>query len=150
MEKKKPSKTYPDLRRRLSFSIALVSGSLLLIASVNGSVGILAYAFSEISLLFPQLTNIIKFTLLLLTIVASSGGIAVIIGGSLVLRKRKIPGKLLMSLGGGVGSVGFVINLISGIGLAWALLSSVVAIFVVGQSLGWIGVILCVIARIIA
>jgi hypothetical protein len=100
--------------------------------------------------LLPDLTSVIKFTLVLLTMIASSGGVAVMIGGSLVLRKRTTPGKLLFSIGGGVGSVGLVINLISGIGLAWALLSSVAAIFVVGQSLEWIRVILSVVARVIA
>ncbi len=130
--------------------IALIAGSLLLVAGVHGSIGILSFAFTEISSFLPELASVIMFTLVVLTIVASSGGIAVIIGGFLVLRKRVIPGKLLISLGGGVGSVGFVINLVSGLGLAWALLSSAAAIFVIGQSLGWIGVILSVIARILA
>ena len=150
MHKTKTARKHPDFRRRLSFLIALISGLLLLIAGVHGSIGILAFALSEITSLLPQFINVITFTLVILTIVASSGGIAVIIGGYLILRKRTIPGKLLVSLGGSVGSIGFLINLISGIGLAWAIISSAAAIFVIGQSLGWIGVILSVIARVIA
>lgn len=150
LEEYQRARKHPDLKRRLSFLIAIVAGLLLLITGVSGSLGILAYALNEISFLIPEVGNVFRLTLVLLAIVASSGGIAVIIGGYLVLRKRTILGKLVISLGGGVGSLGFIINLISGISLAWALLSSVAAIFVVGRSLGWIGVILSVIARVIA
>jgi hypothetical protein len=120
------------------------------VAGVTGSLGILGDLFNGISTLLPQIASLIRITLILLAVIASFGGFTVITGGFLVLNRKRITGKFLMSLGGGVGMIGFAINLISGLGLGWAILSGVVAIFVVGQSIGWIGLIISLIARIIA
>jgi hypothetical protein len=120
------------------------------IAGVTGSLGILGDVFNRISALLPQIAGLIRVTLVLLAVIASFGGLTVITGGFLVLKSKRMTGKLFMSLGGGVGMVGFAINLISGLGLGWAILSGVAAIFVVGQSIGWIGLIISLMARIVA
>jgi len=150
LSKRAREKKHANLQRWLSFLLAMVAGGLLVVAGVTGSLGILGDAFKEISSLLPQLAGLIHITLMLLTVIASLGGVTVIAGGFLVLKKKRMTGKLFISLGGSVGLVGFAINLFSGLGLSWAILSSIVAIFVAGQSMGWIGLILSLIARIIA
>jgi hypothetical protein len=128
----------------------MVGGGLLLIAGVHGSLGILGDIFEEISSLLPETADLIHTTLVLLAVIASLGGVTVIAGGFLILKKKRLTGKLFISLGGSVGVIGFAINLVSGLGLGWAILSSAVAVFAVGQSIGWIGLIISLIARITA
>lgn len=121
-----------------------------MIAGVHGSLGILGDIFEEISSLLPETADLIHTTLVLLAVIASLGGVTVIAGGFLILKKKRLTGKLFISLGGSVGVIGFAINLVSGLGLGWAILSSAVAVFAVGQSIGWIGLIISLIARITA
>nr|MDO8100639.1 hypothetical protein [Candidatus Njordarchaeota archaeon] len=57
-------------------------------------------------------------------VIASLGGVAVVAGGFLVLKRKKMARKFFVSLGGDVGVVGFAVNLVSGRGLCWAILKS--------------------------
>jgi uncharacterized membrane protein len=75
LAKTKKGRQHRNLRRWLSFFIAVIAGLLLFVAGVHGSIGILMFAFDEISSLLPELINVIKITLVLLTVIASSGGL---------------------------------------------------------------------------
>jgi hypothetical protein len=135
---------------RLAFMLALVGGILMLIAGMVGSIGIIGFAFQELQTYFPQYANLIAVVLAVLTVIASLGGIAVIIGGFLLLRARLTTGKLLIGLGAGVGIIGAIIGLASGLAQGWGLYASFVAVFATGQILGWVAIFLSILARILA
>jgi hypothetical protein len=137
-------------RRRTAFLLALGGGILLLVAGVSGGVGIYALAFNEISIQFPQLTNVLGILLAALTVIASFGGVAVIVGGILVLGGRVTSGKLFIGLGAGVGIFSIIIGLATGLAQGWGLVASALAVFATGQTLGWVGIFLSIFARIVA
>jgi hypothetical protein len=136
--------------RRTAFLLALVGGVCLLIAGISGGVGLYAMAFMEISLLYPQLTPIISIVLPILSTIASLGGIAVIIGGILILGVRLTTGKLLIMLGAGVGLLGVILGLASGLAGGLTLVQSAQAVFATYQLVGWIGIALSMLARMMA
>jgi hypothetical protein len=93
--------------------IAIVAGILLLVAGLSGLVvweEIKAFVIGNISD-----NAAIQTVFLILIIVASLGGIAVIIGGILIGTDRMSGGKLLLTLGVGLGMIGFILSLIVGI-----------------------------------
>jgi len=135
---------------RFAFLLALVAGILMILAGMTGSVGILGLAFAELQAHFPQYANIIGLVLMILTVIASFGGIAVIIGGFLVLGGRVTTGKLLIGLGAGIGLITVVIGLVSGLVQGYGLYASFIAVFATGQTLGWVGLFLSILARMFA
>jgi hypothetical protein len=148
-EKKSKDEAGPG-KIRFAFVLALVGGILMILAGLTGSIGILGTAFTELQAQFPQYADLIGWVLLILTFVSSLGGIAVIIGGFLVLGGRLTTGKLIIGLGAGIGLIGVLIGLISGLAQGYGLYTSFIAVFAVGQTLGWVGVILSIFARIFA
>ncbi len=86
----------------------------------------------------------------MLTVIASFGGAAVIVGGILILGGRVTTGKLFITLGAGVGIFGMVLGLATGLVQGWGLVSSAMAVFATGQTLGWVGIFLSIFARLIA
>jgi hypothetical protein len=90
--------------------IAVVAGILLLIAGLSGLAvweEIKAFVIHNVSD-----NAAIQTLFLVLIIIASLGGIAVIIGGVLIGTNRAGPGKLLLTLGVGLGLIGFVLSLV--------------------------------------
>jgi len=137
-------------RQRTAFILALIGGILLLIAGVSGGIGIYAIAFQAISTAIPSLTNVLGILLAILTIIASLGGVAVIVGGIMILGGRITSGKLFIALGAGVGILGILIGLATGLAQGWGLVASAEAVFATGQTLGWIGIFLSIFARFTA
>ena len=136
--------------RRTAFLLALVGGVILLIAGVSGSVALYDMAAAEIILLYPQLTTIVSIVLPVLSFIASLGGIAVILGGILILGVRLTTGKLLIMLGAGAGIFGILLGLVSGLLAGLTLVQSATAVFATYQLLGWIGIFLSILARMLA
>jgi hypothetical protein len=145
-KKKEPSAG----RLRTAFLLALLAGILMIVAGLTGSVGILGMAFDKLKSLYPAYVDLIGLVLMILTVIASLGGFAVIFGGVLVLRDRLTTGKLLIGLGAGIGLITLVVGLVSGLTQGWGLEASFVAVFATGQAIGWIGLFLSVLARMVA
>ena len=124
-----------------AMGIAIIAGILLLISGVNGIA-----AWSEIE---KFVTNniadnfVIQIIFVVLIFIASLGGIAVIAGGFLLGKNKVITGKFLIALGAGLGIIGLVISIYVGY-KEW---SSIIGSFF---SIGAIGLILSIIARIMA
>jgi hypothetical protein len=146
---KKKEESHTGRLRTASF-LAIVGGICLLVAGVSGGVGIYAFAFTEIAAHFPSLASVLGTLLAVLTVIASFGGIAVIVGGLLILGGRVTTGKLLIALGAGVGIFGILIGLATGLAQGWGLVASAMAVFATGQTLGWVGIFLSIFARMIA
>jgi hypothetical protein len=137
-------------RRRAAFVLALVGGVTMLIGGVTGGLGVYSLSFAEISMVYPQLVNVLNVLLPALTAVASFGGLAVIAGGILFLAGRIGIGKLLITLGAGVGFAGIVMGLTTGLIQGQGIVASAQAVFATGQTIGWIGIFLSIFARWIA
>ncbi len=119
--------------------IAIIAGILLLISGISG------FATWEAIKNFVT-TNIIdnyivQIVFVVLIFIASLGGLSVIIGGLFIGKDKIGSGKLLISLGAGLGLIGLIISV-------------VVAImennFTIGSffSVGAIGLILSIVARL--
>lgn len=134
-------------RNRTAFLLALIGGICLLIAGVSGGVAIYAFAFAEISAHFPQLTSVLGILLAVLTLIASFGGVAVIVGGIMILGGRITSGKLFIGLGAGFGIFSIIVGLATGLAQGWGLVASAVAVFAAGQTIGWVGIFLSIFAR---
>lgn len=91
--------------------LALISGILLIIGGVTGSVGLYGLLpwIASVLGLPPEILTTINLVLLVLGFIASLGGIAVIIGALLVAKERIRTGKLLITLGAGMGLIGFIL-----------------------------------------
>ena len=124
-----------------AMGIAIIAGILLLISGVNGIA-----AWSEIE---NFVTNniadnfIIQIIFVVLIFIASLGGIAVITGGLLIGKKKVGTGKFLIALGAGLGIIGLIISIYVGYKEGSLTIGSFF-------SIGAIGLILSIIARIMA
>ncbi|MCW4034865.1 MAG: hypothetical protein NWF03_05825 [Candidatus Bathyarchaeota archaeon] len=128
---------------------AYVSGILLLIAGTTGSIGIVGtiiqYALDNLS---GVSADFLSLVLHMLNIVADLGGISVIIGGTLILKQRKWIGKFVIGLGAGMGLFGFMLTIVSALLHGWT--GAITFLFMMTQSIGWIGVIFAIVATVIA
>ena len=121
--------------------IAVVAGILLSIAGVSGlatweTIG--AFVTANIAN-----NNIVQFLFAILIFIASLGGIAVIIGGILIGTTRVGTGKLLISIGAGLGIIGLIFSILIALIEGSFSLSSF-------TSIGAIGLILSIVARAVA
>lgn len=122
-------------------SIALVAGILLILSGINGiATWETIQEFVTNNLIDNRIVQII-FAFLIL--IASLGGIAVIIGGLLIGKKHVRKGKLFIALGAGLGLIGLLVTLVIAITEDNLLLGEFF-------SMGGIGLILSIIARVIA
>ncbi len=89
--------------------------------------------------------SIVTVTLLVLIVLSSLGGLAVLVGGFLILKNHVMTGKLLITLGAGVGIIWvlFLFFTLITTGDVSATLSQY-------SLIGWIGLILAFLARLIA
>ena len=90
------------------------------------------------------IANMFSFVLQALNFIASLGGVAVIVGGILIYVGRKKLGKFIIGIGAGMGLIGFLIVVGSALFHGWA--RTVAFLLLISQSLGWIGVILAIVA----
>ncbi len=131
-----------------AFSLALISGILLIISGSTGSIGLIRdIAAFFAPTLSPEALAAVTLVLTILNVIAMLGGFSVIIGGFLFTKGRVRTGKFIIGIGAGMGLIGVLINLIT-LALNGALTVSMwVALF---QSTSWIGIILSIIARMSA
>jgi hypothetical protein len=98
--------------RRILCSILAIAGGLLIFSSGVRTQSFALEALVYISKFFPPtvsaVVDVVAFTM---AAVISLGGILVIGGGILVLRRHTSTGKLLIILGGGIGFIGIAISM---------------------------------------
>ena len=128
--------------------LAFLSGILLIVAGAVGSVGIIGTAIEyAIEYLGGSMADMLSLLLQALNLIASLGGLAVIAGGILIYVGRKGLGKFIIGLGAGMGLIGFLVVMGSAILHGWS--HTVYFLVLVSQSLGWIGTILAIFARVL-
>jgi len=136
-----------SVRNLIAVILAILAGILLIVSGTRGPVGIFEIVLQKLS----QFTNdatilLIASTIALILIVLSSvGGFIVIIGGYLIFMNHIKTGKLAISMGAGIG-IPWLIFIIATI-----IITGEPQVIITQHSiLGWTGIILALIARIIA
>jgi len=128
-------------KNRKAMFIAILAGLLLLIAGVSG----LATWETIKEFVNKHIidNNIVQIIFAILIFIASLGGISVIAGGLLIGKNKIGTGKLLITLGAGLGLIGLIFSII---------VAYTEGNFTLGSffSIGTIGLILSIIARVIA
>ena len=121
--------------------IAIIAGLLLIIAGISG----LATWETIKDFVTTHIVDnsIIQIVFAILIFIASLGGIAVIIGGILIGKNSVGLGKFIIALGAGLGLIGLIFSF---------LITYIEGNLTIGSffSLGAIGLILSIIARILA
>lgn len=93
----------------IAFWLAMASSLFLFISGTTGVASWVGIEKIILKYVNFQWINILFISLL---IISSFGGIAVFIGGILVLKKKLFLGNLLISLGSGAGLISFIFNLL--------------------------------------
>jgi hypothetical protein len=117
-------------KRIISFILSIISGIFLILSGTNG-VSFLT-TFSEFILRYFNI-QVIKIIFTLLIIIASFGGIAVILGGFLIYKKKIRVGRFIIAIGTGAGLVSLLLNFLiliitKGIPINWFLSFSTLGI----------------------
>jgi hypothetical protein len=128
------------------FLLSILSGILLVIAGIHGSIGVYGTILSFLALFFQDVhvLSFLEIVALILVFVASLGGFSVMFGGYLVYKSQVRLGKLIISLGTGIGIPGLLLAMIN-VMLVKQEFSTVIAQYGI---IGWTGIILSLIARI--
>jgi hypothetical protein len=135
-------------RNAVSFVLSVPAGILLLLKGVSGPTEtyrlLLDYLSSGI-ITDEMVQSVITAALLVLITISSLGGLAVLAGGFLIWKNHVFTGKLLISLGAGVGALWVVFLLITVVttGEFYSTISEY-------SLVGWSGLILAFLARLIA
>ena len=134
-------------RNLISFLISVPAGLILFIKGIQGPTGIYFLILDYVTDLLT--TGVVKsfliFSLLVLIVLSSLGGLTVIVGGFLIWKDHVSTGKFLIRIGAGI-SVFLALFLLIAL-FTSGNLSSVVAQYGV---LGWIGIFLAFLAKSIA
>jgi hypothetical protein len=96
-------------RNIIAFCLAIISSFFLFLSGTTGVNHWMKIEEIITSYIAFQFINVIFIVIL---IVASLGGISVLIGGILLLKKKQLLGNLLITLGAGAGLIGFLFNIL--------------------------------------
>jgi len=122
-----------------AMGIAIVAGILLLIAGVSGVAT--WETIKDFVTTHIMDNSIVQIVFVILIFIASLGGIAVIAGGLLIGKDKIGTGKLLISLGAGLGLIGLIVSIV----VAYMEKNLAISSFF---SIGAAGLILSIVARI--
>jgi hypothetical protein len=121
--------------------IAILAGIFLLISGMNGLATMQAIKDFVTEHIFDN--EIIQLVFVILILIASLGGIAVIAGGILIAKNRLITGRLIIAIGVGLGLIGLIFSIILAIMEGEFTITSFFTI-------GAVGIMLSIVARMIA
>jgi hypothetical protein len=121
--------------------LAIIAGILLLIAGINGVATWETIKDFVINNVVDNSAVQILFAVLIL--IASLGGLAVIIGGLLIGKDKVRTGRFIIALGAGLGLIGLIVSIV----IALYEESPIIGSFF---SIGAIGLIMSIIARMMA
>jgi hypothetical protein len=129
------------------FVISVISGVLLLVSGTRGPSGIFELIMQQL----PSFTDntlilsLASVAILVLITLSWVGGIIVIFGGYLVFRNHVGTGKLMISLGGGIGLPWLIFVLFT-----LFTTSSITEVLTQHSVVGWTGILLAFLARTLA
>lgn len=99
-------------RNKTAAYLAIVGGILIVIAGGTGMVGFLNDLKNYLIDFFGSSNQIVDIIFWILILIASLGGIAVMLGGYLFYKEHIRTGKVLINLGAGFGVISLIIGLV--------------------------------------
>ncbi len=119
--------------------IAIIGGVLMLLAGVTG-----AAAWKALGDLAIEVTGMDSLGIVfqVLVLIGALGGLVVILGGLMVRRESVPVGKILITIGAGLGIIGLIIFLV-----VTLMGDDPAGNFLAGIGLGFIGLVLTIVAR---
>ena len=129
--------------------LCILGGILMFLGSLVGGITIFVILGDfAVQQLGSDIGPIIGTVLSILGYIAAAGGIAVIIGAIIVVMDHYKLGKFIIMLGAGLGLIGLIIMLITGI-IAGTVVSDVTGIVstIINGSYGFAGVLLTILSR---
>ena len=135
-------------RNVLAFALSVPAGIMLLLKGISGPTGAYFWLLDYLSsgvIADELLQSLLIVALLILIAISSLGGLAVLAGGFLIWKNHVLTGKLLISLGAGVGTLWVVFLLITLV--TTGEISSSISQY---SLVGWVGLILGFSARLVA
>ncbi|MHA1770466.1 MAG: hypothetical protein ACTSYL_12145 [Candidatus Thorarchaeota archaeon] len=128
--------------------LSLIGGLLLIASGVSGAIGIVGNILHNIDFLFgPEVALTFEIIVGILAVLTIMCGIGIIIGGFVMTTPRVELGRNIILVAVGTGVLGLFLSLVQAILVGQLYMSWSVQI---AQSVGWVGAILAVEARIIA
>jgi hypothetical protein len=121
----------------------------MIYSTTVGSVGIWGDLLAFAGIVAPQLQDILFWILLILTNIATLGGIAVIAGGYLLTTNRVGTGKFIIGIAAGMGLIGFLM-LIYNMFMAIGITAFTEIYNLLTGSMGALGIVLTIIGRMMA
>ncbi|MHA1835340.1 MAG: hypothetical protein ACTSYQ_00160 [Candidatus Odinarchaeia archaeon] len=136
-------------RNILALILAVIAGILLIVSGLSGSTGVWGYILNLIiTEIGGDVALIAGYILTALSILANLGGITVIISGILYYLRRVTLGRLLSSLGAGMGFIGFIILYVASVVNGWSYLITITAQLF--TTIGGVGIVFSIIAGLTA
>ena len=132
-----------------SITACIIGGVLMFIASIVGSALAYRMIVVEVTKQFPEYAAQLELFLTICIIIAMGGGISVIIGSIIAFKVVPI-GKWIIGLGAGMGLIGFLSWLITGIytgTITGSVMEILIGLLLGPASYGIIGVFLTIWAR---
>ncbi len=137
------------MKNKGSITACIIGGILMFIASVVGTATTYVLIVSEATKQFPQYKTQLELFLWICIYIAMGGGISVIVGSIIAVKVIPI-GKWIIGLGAGMGLIGFLSWLITGIytgTITGTVIEIVIGLLLGPASYGIIGVFLTIWAR---
>ena len=137
------------MKNKGSITACIIGGILMVIAAVAGTAYVYGLIVAEASKQFPEYAAQLELFLMICVIIAVGGGISVIVGSIIALKVVGI-GKWIIGLGAGMGLIGFLSWLITGIytgTITGSVTEIVIGLLLGPASYGIIGVFLTIWAR---
>ncbi|MGY5875891.1 MAG: hypothetical protein RTU30_09105 [Candidatus Thorarchaeota archaeon] len=136
------------LHNRNPLILCLIGGSLLLIAGASGAIGVMGDLLTNLdSVLGEDGVMTVELVLGILSGLTILGGFGVILGGIIITTKRVEAGRILILLCTGMGVLGLTMSLAQLVMIGTLAMDLVIQL---AQSLGWLGAIFSIIARVVA
>ncbi len=128
--------------------LSVIGGLLLVVAGASGAIGVLGDFLGAVrQLLGDEAALSVQIVLGTLSVLTVIGGIGVVVSGFLLTTPRVRTGRTFLLLFVGMAVLGLFMALVQLVATGTLTMDLVVQL---GQSLGWIGAILGIVARIIA
>ncbi len=136
------------MKNQTPFALCIIGGLLLIFSSYNYGIGtvVMLYVFFHAIPQLASLYPVIDVILLVLFVIAWSGGLAVIIGGYLLTTSHVRAGKLVIAIATGFGLFSLIFVIV-GTYLMGGVAALLVLTWLVSHSAWAIGLILTIIAR---
>ncbi|MHA1948795.1 MAG: hypothetical protein ACXAAO_09595 [Candidatus Thorarchaeota archaeon] len=139
------------MKNQTPFALCFIGGLFLIAAGYNHGIGtiFLIYAFIHAIAALAPYYFIIDFILIVLGIIAWSGGYAVLLGGYLLTTSHVRLGKFIIAIAAGFGLISFILTILW-VYLIAGLAGLLVLTFLILNSIWALGLILTIIARSIS